>query len=420
MGFWDGLLDVCNEVGNHFSNAFSDVGSLFSEAGKNFSDGKVGEGLANGALGVLDGIGNVITLGFAHKAGEAVSDVVQDNVVYEEVELQDGAVVSVPRLTDYPGGGLAGGIASWVINTKPLADAEATIVIDKYEEGKAKAEKEREKALEAGDDEAVKQLDIKISNYDKWIADAQWKRVGNDIIAPATPIIGAQVLNKTLGMTAPAGMKTFGVYGTGNGFWANFAAFGKSLGAVAATGVVENQLSDGKLIQSETGKSYLESFCLDGTAKTIENIERSTKIALGGGTGINRLFNTIGAGLYAASTAISKTTPGLFVAAVCKKAGNGIKTWATGQTTATTGLSIQDVMDMEQRTINEKNLSDKSITDIYVNEVVRRDKLDKINFTTRSTVQKHVDLLDDTEAQKLVNSRLAEENSEEVAEPAIS
>lgn len=419
MGFWGNICDACSNIGGMFSAGFEDFKNL------NFTGG-----ISKWGMGAASAVGNIVTLGGANAIGNVISDGVSDNTTFEAKELANGDVIYAPHYS---------GPMSWFINDTVNEWAESIVTADSYEDS-------RQQALANGDTEAANNWTGAANGATaNMLMDEAWAFADTALLVTGVGAIGAagkaakkageaaakkvteEVVEGTTKQATKAAVKQAVKTATKGMVSGSLKHFGQVFaGSVVAAEA--NQLAGDTILKTSQGED-IQAAVVNSVGEEVGNAtETVTRVVGNVAPGISRLVNTIGAGLAAVGTTISKTTPGLFITAVCKKAGNGIRTWATGVETNTKGLSIQEVMDKEKKLIEANNLGDKSMTDIYVDEVVKRDKADNIDWTTRKTVQNHAEFLDSADDRETLEEAMANmetnasdisDMSTEQAEPAL-
>lgn len=419
MSFWGNICDACSNIGGMFSAGFEDFKNL------NFTGG-----ISKWGMGAASAVGNIVTLGGANAIGNVISDGVSDNTTFEAKELANGDVIYAPHYS---------GPMSWFINDTVNEWAESIVTADSYEDS-------RQQALANGDTEAANNWTGAANGATaNMLMDEAWAFADTALLVTGVGAIGAagkaakkageaaakkvteEVVEGTTKQATKAAVKQAVKTATKGMVSGSLKHFGQVFaGSVVAAEA--NQLAGDTILKTSQGED-IQAAVVNSVGEEVGNAtETVTRVVGNVAPGISRLVNTIGAGLAAVGTTISKTTPGLFITAVCKKAGNGIRTWATGVETNTKGLSIQEVMDKEKKLIEANNLGDKSMTDIYVDEVVKRDKADNIDWTTRKTVQNHAEFLDSADDRETLEEAMANmetnasdisDMSTEQAEPAL-
>lgn len=419
MGFWGNICDACSNIGGMFSAGFEDFKNL------NFTGG-----ISKWGMGAASAVGNIVTLGGANAIGNVISDGVSDNTTFEAKELANGDVIYAPHYS---------GPMSWFINDTVNEWAESIVTADSYEDS-------RQQALANGDTEAANNWTGAANGATaNMLMDEAWAFADTALLVTGVGAIGAagkaakkageaaakkvteEVVEGTTKQATKAAVKQAVKTATKGMVSGSLKHFGQVFaGSVVAAEA--NQLAGDTILKTSQGED-IQAAVVNSVKEEVGNATETFNRAVGNvAPGISRLVNTIGAGLAAVGTTISKTTPGLFITAACKKAGNGIRTWATGVETNTKGLSIQEVMDKEKKLIEANNLGDKSMTDIYVDEVVKRDKADNIDWTTRKTVQNHAEFLDSADDRETLEEAMANmetnasdisDMSTEQAEPAL-
>lgn len=435
MGFWGNICDACSNIGGMFSAGFEDFKNL------NFTGG-----ISKWGMGAASAVGNIVTLGGANAIGNVISDGVSDNTTFEAKELANGDVIYAPHYS---------GPMSWFINDTVNEWAESIVTADSYEDS-------RQQALANGDTEAANNWTGAANGATaNMLMDEAWAFADTALLVTGIGAVGAaakaaggagkvaaetatkeavkgatEQATKAAAETATKAAVKAAVKETGKkaieqgtkGLVKNSLKHFGQVFVGSAVAAEVNQLAGDTILKTSQGEDIQEAV-VNSVGEEVGNAtETVTRVVGNVAPGISRLVNTIGAGLAAVGTTISKTTPGLFITAVCKKAGNGIRTWATGVETNTKGLSIQEVMDKEKKLIEANNLGDKSMTDIYVDEVVKRDKADNIDWTTRKTVQNHAEFLDSADDRETLEEAMANmetnasdisDMSTEQAEPAL-